>query len=85
MSNNFYKNEYMPKINRIGKFTGYIGVLLAFAPAVMLAVFYGLLPKPTALLTAFVSGASAFGVLWFVEPISYFPVVGPAGLSLIHI
>ena len=29
MSNNFYKNEYMPKINRIGKFTGYIGVLLA--------------------------------------------------------
>ena len=35
--------------------------------------------KPAALLTAFISGTSAFGVLWFVEPISYFPVVGPAG------
>lgn len=30
-------------------------------------------------MTAFISGASAFGVLWFVEPISYFPVVGSAG------
>ena len=39
---------------------------------------YGILPKPAALLTAFISGASAFGVLWFVEPISYFPVVGAA-------
>ena len=72
MSNNFYKDEYMPKINRIGKMTGYVGVILAFLPAVALAVVYGLLPKPAALLTAFVSGASAFGVLWFVEPISYF-------------
>lgn len=49
------------------------------APALVLAVVYGILPKPAALLTAFISGASAFGVLWFVEPISYFPVVGAAG------
>lgn len=77
--NNFYKDEYTPKVNRIGKITGYLGVLVAFVPAVMLAVVYGILPKPAALLTAFISGASAFGVLWFVEPISYFPVVGAAG------
>ncbi len=79
MSNNYYKDEYLPKVNRVGKITGYAGVLLAFTPAVLLAVVYGILPKPAALLTAFISGTSAFGVLWFVEPISYFPVVGPAG------
>ncbi|MCP1110507.1 hypothetical protein [Ohessyouella blattaphilus] len=79
MSENFYKDKYMPSVNRIGKITGYLGVVLAFTPAVMLAIVYGLVPKPAALLTAFISGASAFGVLWFVEPISYFPVVGPAG------
>ena len=79
MSNDFYKDEYVPQINKIGKITGYLGVLLAFAPALVLAVVYGILPKPAALLTAFASGASAFGVLWFVEPISYFPVVGTAG------
>lgn len=74
-----HKDEYTPQINRIGKITGYLGVLVAFTPAIVLAVVYGIIPKPAALLTAFISGSSAFGVLWFVEPISYFPVVGPAG------
>ena len=40
---------------------------------------YGLLPKPAALATAFISAASAFGFLWIVEPISYFTVLGPVG------
>ena len=75
----FYNEKYMPKVNRIGKITGYLGVVLAFAPAIMLAIVYGILPKGAALLTAFIAGASSFGVLWFVEPISYFPVVGTAG------
>ncbi|MCB7302842.1 hypothetical protein NE683_00605 [Bariatricus massiliensis] len=79
MDKNFYKDEYVPKVNRTGKITGYLGVVLAFTPALLLTVVYGIVPKPAALLTAFISGASAFGVLWFVEPISYFPVVGPAG------
>lgn len=75
----FFEKEYMPKMNRIGKITGVIGVLLAFLPAVVLAVVYGILPKGPALLTAFIAGASSFGVLWFVEPISYFSVLGPIG------
>ena len=78
MNSDFYKDEYTPKINRIGKLTGYLGVLVAFTPALVLAVVYGIVPKPAALLTAFISGTSAFGVVWFVEQISYFPVVGPA-------
>lgn len=75
----FFEKEYMPKMNRIGKITGAAGVLIAFLPALILAVVYGILPKPAALLTAFVAGASSFGVLWFVEPISYFSVLGPVG------
>lgn len=75
----FFEKEYMPKMNRIGKITGALGVLLAFLPAVFLAVVYGFLPKIPALITAFVAGASSFAVLWFVEPISYFSVLGPIG------
>ena len=67
----YYNKEYVPQVNKIGKITGYLGVLLSFTPALVLAIIYGILPKPAALLTAFISGASAFGVLWFVEPISY--------------
>lgn len=75
----FYDEDYMPKVNRIGKITGYLGVVLAFIPAIMLAIVYGILPKGAALLTAVIAGVSSFGVLWFVEPISYFPVIGAAG------
>ena len=75
----FFENEYMPKMHRIGKITGFLGVILSFLPALMLAVVYGLLPDPAALLTAFIAAASAFGFLWIVEPISYFTVLGPIG------
>ncbi len=76
---NFFEKEYMPKMHRIGKLTGFLGVALSFLPALMLAVVYGLLPDPAALLTAFIAAASAFGFLWVVEPISYFTVLGPVG------
>ena len=75
----FFEKEYMPKMNKIGKITSALGVIVAFLPALVLAVVYGILPKPAALLTAFIAGASSFGVLWFVEPISYFTVLGPVG------
>ncbi|MCD7905000.1 MAG: hypothetical protein LUG24_05375 [Clostridiales bacterium] len=78
-NSDFFENEYMPKMNLIGKITGALGVILAFLPALTLAVVYGILPKPAALLSAFIAGASSFGVLWFVEPISYFSVLGPIG------
>lgn len=75
----YFNDEYMPKMHKIGKMTGALGVLLSFSPAAVLAVVYGLLPEPAALLTAFIAAASSFGFLWIVEPISYYPVVGPVG------
>ena len=77
--NDFYNKEYMPKMNRIGKITGYLGVVAAFLPAVVLAIVYGLTPNLGALPTVAISVVSSFAVLWFVEPISYYPVVGQIG------
>lgn len=74
-----FNNSYLPQVTRIGKITGWLGVLVAFGPALVLAVFYGLVPPGSAILTGFISIAGAVGVLWFVEPISYFPIVGVAG------
>lgn len=75
----FFNDEYMPKMNRLGKITGTLGVLCAFCPALALLVIYGIVPKSSAIFTAFIAGASSFGVLWFVEPVSYFSVLGPIG------
>lgn len=77
--NHYFEKEYLPKMHRIGTITNILGVILSFAPAAVLAVVYGLLPDWGALLTAFIAALSAFGFLWFVEPISYFTVVGPIG------
>lgn len=72
-------NEYLKKANRIGKITGLLGVLASFFPAIVLAVVYGLTPNLAALPTVAISVITSFGVLWFVEPISYYPVVGQIG------
>lgn len=75
----YFNNEYMPKMNRIGKITGYLGVVVSFFPALALIVVYGSFPNLAALPTVAISVISSFGVLWFVEPISYYPVVGQIG------
>jgi hypothetical protein len=74
-----YEGNYLPFIVRYGKATGWLAVLLSFGPAFVLAVVYGLVPPATAVLTALVAMASAVGVNWFIEPISYFPIIGVAG------
>ena len=79
MKENFYSLEYLPKMHRIGKIIGVLAVLASFMPALTLGVVYGLWPDMAALGTAAVSAIASFGVLWFVEPLSYYPVVGPVG------
>ena len=79
MKENFYSLEYLPKMHRIGKIIGVLAVLVSFMPALTLGVVYGLWPDMAALCTAAVSAIASFGVLWFVEPLSYYPVVGPVG------
>ncbi len=80
MSNpNFYENEYIPKMHKIGKTIGILAILCSFLPAMVLGLVYGLWPDVGALATCFVSAAASFAFLWIMEPISYYPVVGPVG------
>lgn len=77
--NEVFDNDYIPYVVRIGRTTNTIGVLLSFAPAMTLFLVYGMLPPIGALVSAFLTCVGAFGALWFVEPISYFPVLGVSG------
>lgn len=77
--NNIFDGVYLPDIIRWGKITNWIGILLSFGPAIVLAVIFDLVPPASAILTGFISMAGAVGVLWFIEPISYFPIIGVAG------
>lgn len=79
IKNDFYAKEYVPSMNRIGKITGYLGVLISFMPLLVIGVGYGIIPDWAALLTAFISVASAVGIMWVIEPVMYFPVLGSVG------
>lgn len=74
-----YDGEYIPSIIRFGRITNLLGVLLAFLPALVLTFVYGLHPPVSAVISGFIMQASVSGVFWFVEPISYSPVLGVAG------
>ena len=74
-----YETEYIPSIIRFGRATNLLGVVLAFLPALVLAFVYKLHPPIGAVIAGFIMQASVSGVFWFVEPISYSPVLGVAG------
>jgi len=82
---NIYQGEYIPYINKWGKITNWLGVVLSFGPALVLAVFFDAMPTLSAIMTGFIGIAAAVGINWFVEPISYFPIIGTPGTYMAFI
>lgn len=79
MEKNYYNDTYLPQMHRIGKIIGVIGVVASFLPALVLGIGHGMWPDAALLVTCFIAVASGFGFLWIVEPVSYYPVLGPIG------
>lgn len=84
-ANNNYDKDYLPYIIRWGRITNGAGVLLAFGPALVLLTVFGVIPPWGAILNGFIGIASAVGVVWFVEPVSYFPIIGVSGTYMAFI
>lgn len=74
-----YQNSYLKPIHKSSKIGNYFCVLCCFIPAVLVVMVYGISVPWAAVVTGWVSIASAIGVVWFVEPIANFPIVGSAG------
>jgi hypothetical protein len=74
-----FDSEYIPSIVKLGRFTNLIGVLFAFLPCIIPIIVFGVSPLWGAVFAGFLMQASVSGVFWFVEPISYFPVLGIPG------
>ena len=79
MDKHYFTNDYLPKMHRIGKITGVLGVFASFLPALVLGFGHGLWPDLALLATCFITVTTSFGFLWVIEPISYYPVLGPVG------
>lgn len=72
-------NKFNSSIKALGYVFVTIALLCNFVPAVYASITTGVFPAIGDLLTLWVAAASAFGVGYFVQPISFFPMANMAG------
>lgn len=65
---------------RWGRLTMIIGLLVSLAAPVYLVFFSGMDVSLTNVLVAFAAVAGVFGVLWIVEPLTYYPILGQSAM-----
>jgi len=76
-----YSKKFLPGIMKWGALLLWVGLVFSFAPSMYL-LFHGIFPGWAAIGKGFGLGFAAVGVMWFVEPFSYFPVLGIPGTYL---
>lgn len=77
-----YTKDWKRPVIRIGRFTLILAILSSCFPALYLAFVHGIVPDMGTLFKAWVMVASMFGMLYFIEPVSYFSVLGLSGTYL---
>lgn len=79
--NQIYDN-YIDGITKVGRATILLGMLATLAPALLMTFYFGYNPGISAIIAGAVCQISVSGAFWFSEPISYYPIVGRAGLYM---
>lgn len=74
-----HTNDWKRPVIRIGRITLIFAIFASCVPALYLTVVHGIVPDLGTLFKAWLMVASMFGMLYFIEPVSYFSVLGLAG------
>jgi hypothetical protein len=72
--------EFDRTTSRWGRLTMIAGLILSVAGPLYLVLFTGLDISAAQLWTAFAAVAAVFAIIWIVEPVTYFPILGPAAM-----
>ena len=73
------KDKFQKDVHLWGRITIAMAFLFSLSIPVYLTFVLGYYPDATDIISGMISIAGFVGVAWFVEPISYFPTLGPAG------
>ena len=73
-------SDFESRTGRYGSWTMTVGLIFSLLGPAYLLFFGGLDITPGMVWLAFVAVAVTFGVLWFLEPLTYFPILGPAAM-----
>lgn len=74
-----YYERFTRPVIRIGRISMFIAVFACFVPSIYLVLRYGALPPLSAILSGWAMTAAVYVPFYFIEPVSYFPVLGIAG------
>ena len=77
--NKLYDESFTRPVIRIGRWSMLAAIFACLIPSIYLAVRYDAMPPISAILTGWLLVASIYSPFYFIEPISYFPVLGVAG------
>ncbi|WP_109473209.1 hypothetical protein [Ornithinimicrobium cavernae] len=72
--------DYTRTTNRWGRLTLFIGFVIATAVPFIVLVTTDLGVTLGQVLTAFLAVAAVYGAFYVIEPVTYFPILGPAGM-----
>lgn len=78
-------NEFRSKIKNLGIVFVTFALIANFIPAVYVSMVTGIFPSVGDLFKLWLAAAAAFGVGYFVQPISFFPMVNMAGSFMVWI
>lgn len=80
MNNNMSFHEvWTKKVRRIGMITIPVVMFSMFIPVIYLKIRYGIFPDWSVALSSWGTIAAAFGAYYFIEPLSYYPILGLSG------
>lgn len=83
ISATYYDKKYIPGIYKWGMITNSLGIILAFLPALVISVVFGITPS----FSMIVAGStlqlmSSTLVSWLVDPIAMYPMLGMPGMFM---
>ena len=80
MNSNLSFNElWRKKVTRIGTIMIPIIMVSMFLPVIYLKLRYGVFPEWSIAMSSWATIAAAFGAYYFIEPLSYYPILGLTG------
>ncbi|GAB96451.1 hypothetical protein BJY21_002935 [Kineosphaera limosa] len=73
-------DNYTRTTNRFGRITLLIGLVIATSMPFIIMTISGVEVSAGQVITAFIAVAAVYGAFYVVEPLTYFPILGPAGM-----
>lgn len=71
--------QFHGKVHFWGRISIVVALIMCMSIPVYLTFVLGYVPSANDIITGLISIVGFVGVVWIVEPISYFPILGPAG------